>query len=223
MSDPARSPSPSRPTKRGRPAAAGAGGKREHLDGKRSRDQEVLDTAVRLFSEKGYAATSIQDLADDLGMLKGSLYYYIDTKETLLRRIFEDSHAACTEIAERYRTRSGPPLERLRRFLEEYALWYASNLPRASLYVREWRYASDDLNAFMAKQRKYYDTVLGDFIKQAQEAGDVRADLDVKLVTYYVLSAVSSLPDWFNPRGNRSAQNVAAEYARMSVALITAS
>jgi AcrR family transcriptional regulator len=197
--------------------------RRSPLDGNRSRDQEVLETAIRLFSEKGYASTSVQDLADELGMLKGSLYYYIDTKETLLRRIFEDSHAACSEIAERHRASEGAPLDRLEAFLVEYALWYVTHLQRASLFAREWRYASDDLKAFMSKQRKYYDTVVSEFVKAAQDNGDVRKDLDVRLATYFVMSAVSSLPDWFNPRGQQSAQKVAAEYARMSIALITSS
>lgn len=219
-----RKTSGSAPAKRGRPPGSGMkDARRSPLDGNRSRDQEVLETAIRLFSEKGYASTSVQDLADELGMLKGSLYYYIDTKETLLRRIFEDSHAACSEIAERHRASEGAPLDRLEAFLVEYALWYVENLQRASLFAREWRYASDDLKAFMSKQRKYYDTVVSEFVKAAQDNGDVRKDLDVRLATYFVMSAVSSLPDWFNPRGQQSAQNVAAEYARMSLALITSS
>jgi AcrR family transcriptional regulator len=209
------------PAKRGRPTGSGkSNGDRSPLDGKRTRDQEVLAAAVRLFSEKGYASTSVQDLADELGMLKGSLYYYIDTKETLLKRIFEASHDEVSEIAERYRAGDSAPLERLGSFLEEYALWYATNLQRASLFAREWRYASDDLRKLMTKQRKYYDEVLRDFIVTAQEAGEVRKDLDVKLATYFVMSAVSSLPDWFNPRGQQSAKHVAAEYARMAVALL---
>jgi AcrR family transcriptional regulator len=207
------------PAKRGRPAGSGKDD-RAPLDGKRSRDQEVVEAAVKLFSEKGYASTSVQDLADELGMLKGSLYYYIDTKETLLKRIFENSHDEVSEIAERHRSQDGPALERLRAFLEEYALWYATHLQRASLFAREWRYASDELRALMGRQRKYYDTVLRDFIVAAQEAGEIDTDLDVRLATYFVMSAVSSLPDWFNPRGPQSARHVAAEYARMSVALL---
>ena len=66
--------------RRGRPPAGGKGrGKKKTLDGARSRDHEVVEAAVLLFFEKGYAATSIQDVADELGMLKGSLYYYIET------------------------------------------------------------------------------------------------------------------------------------------------
>jgi AcrR family transcriptional regulator len=46
----------------------------------RRRRQEVLDAATQLFHERGYAASSIQDLADELGILKGSIYYYIKSE-----------------------------------------------------------------------------------------------------------------------------------------------
>src|SRR5699024_4782023 len=73
------------------------------LDGKRSRDKEVVEAAVKLFHEQGYASTSVQDIAESLGMLKGSLYYYIDTKETLLKRIFETSHEHMLSETEQHR------------------------------------------------------------------------------------------------------------------------
>ena len=55
------------------------------LNGNRARDREVIEAAVKIFWEKGYANASVQDVADALGMLKGSLYYYIDSKERLAR------------------------------------------------------------------------------------------------------------------------------------------
>lgn len=209
------------PAKRGRPAkSASENGARAPLDGRRSRDKEVLETAVRLFSEKGYASTSVQDVADALGMLKGSLYYYIDTKETLLRKIFETSHAEVQEIAERHRKEEGPHVERLAAFLKEYALWYLTNLQRASLFAREWRHASADLRAVMSEQRSYYDDVLREFIAQLKEQDQVNPGLDPTLATYFVMSAVSSLPDWFSPRGKQSGAEVAEQYSRMALTVL---
>lgn len=193
---------------------------RSPLDGARTRDREVIETAIRLFSEKGYASTSVQDLADAMGMLKGSLYYYIDTKETLLRKIFEDSHDEVREIAERHRASEELPVDRLSGFLEEYALWYLTHLARASLFSREWRHASDDLRALMAKQRKYYDDVLHALLNDAVDSGEISSQVDPKLATYYVMSAISSLPDWFSPSGPRSAADVAHDYARMSLRML---
>jgi AcrR family transcriptional regulator len=207
--------------KRGRPRSVKFDGDAGvPLDGRRSRDAEVLDTAIRLFWEKGYASTSVQDLADALGMLKGSLYYYIDTKETLLRKIFENSHAEVQEIAERHRESEGPALDRLSAFLEEYALWYLTHLQRASLFAHEWRHASEDLRPLMTSQRKYYDGVLREFIDTAIDEGDVADTFDPRLTTFFIMSAISSLPDWYSPKGKQKPRDVAAQYARMAVKLL---
>src|SRR5947207_409360 len=58
----------------------------------RRRQQEILEAAARVFHEKGYESTSIQDIADEVGILKGSLYYYIRSKEDLLYEIIRDIH-----------------------------------------------------------------------------------------------------------------------------------
>ena len=57
---------------------------------RRNRSQDVLEAAVRVFHKKGYASSSIQDIADEVGVLKGSLYHYIDSKEDLLISIFDN-------------------------------------------------------------------------------------------------------------------------------------
>ncbi|GAA4663070.1 TetR/AcrR family transcriptional regulator [Gordonia humi] len=206
--------------KRGRPPAAGKS--KKDLDGGKSRDREVVAAAVRLFYSKGYAATSIQDIADELGLLKGSVYYYIDTKETLLRRIFETSHEQVREIAEKYQApEDGSALERFRGFLREYALWYLRNIPRASLFAREWRHASDELRAVMLEQRKYYDHALRALILAVGDERRLEVADDASMISNFIMSAVSSLPDWFHPDGSRSAEDVATHYVDYATRVLT--
>src|SRR3954471_18714428 len=93
----------------------------EAPDGRRSRaprrrQQEILEAAARVFHEKGYESTSIQDIADAVGILKGSLYYYIDSKEDLLYEILEGIHAEALESV-RKATAEGDPLQRIRAFV----------------------------------------------------------------------------------------------------------
>ena len=56
--------------------------------------QEVVDAAAKVFAEKGYRAATLRDIAAELGMLKGSLYYYIETKEDLLYELLRRVHEA---------------------------------------------------------------------------------------------------------------------------------
>ncbi|MCW2795694.1 TetR/AcrR family transcriptional regulator [Nocardioides sp.] len=200
-----------------RPMTAGA---TKTLDGAKSRDHEVMNAAIQLFWDKGYAATSVQDVADAVGMLKGSLYYYIDGKEDLLKRIFQDSHAEVSTIAERVRTSDAKAIDRLTLFLEEYALWYVTHVKRASLYAREWRHAGPALRSVLIEQRQYYDQVLQGMITDAQQDGDLDPDLDARMATFYIMSAISSLPDWYRPGKAKQAESVAHAYAELSLRLL---
>jgi AcrR family transcriptional regulator len=190
------------------------------LAGAKSRDREVMQVAIELFWEKGYAATSVQDVADGLGMLKGSLYYYMNGKEDLLKRIFQDSHAEVSALAEASRALDRPPIERLEVFLQDYALWYLTNVKRASLYAREWRHAGPELRTVLVEQRQYYDKVLAEMITGAQSDGDLDRTVDPKLATFYIMSAISSLPDWYHPGGAKKAEAVAASYKDLSLRLL---
>ena len=62
------------------------------------RDQEVLSAAARVFHARGYADASVQHVADELGILKGSLYHYISSKEELLYRLLDETHEEVSRI-----------------------------------------------------------------------------------------------------------------------------
>lgn len=194
---------------------------RKNLDGGRARDREVIDVAIRIFWEKGYSGTSVQDVADALGMHKGSLYYYIDTKETLLERIFMDSHAETRGIVDEVLAIDGTALERLHAFVERLAGWYLANIRRASLYAREWRHAGPELRTLMLEQRTYYDEVLHRLLLDAAEAGELSLGPGgERIAANYVMSAISALPDWFRPSGSRSPGAVARAYADLTLSLL---
>jgi AcrR family transcriptional regulator len=196
---------------------------RKNLDGARARDREVIEVATRIFWEKGYSGTSVQDVADALGMLKGSLYYYIDSKETLLDRIFMDSHEEVRALVTEVLALDLPPLERLHTFVERLALWYLANVRRASLYAREWRHAGDRLRGLMLEQRKYYDEVLLGLVRDVVEAGLVAAPPGgERIAANFVMSAISSLPDWFRASGPQPAAVVARTYADLTINLLRA-
>jgi TetR/AcrR family transcriptional regulator, cholesterol catabolism regulator len=197
-------------------------GRRTYVQRKaRTRDSEVLEKAIGVFYRKGFAATSIQDLADELGMLKSSLYYYITSKDALLRRIFEDSHAGAMEVVERVEAMDAPPLERIHAYLQQYAEWFLENSERASLYAREWRYLTGEFYDEVAAQRSYYDDVLIRLIDEAKEAGAIPPGLPTRYAGYFVLGSVSSLTDWYRPSGSDDPHTIATVWADMGMRLLT--
>jgi AcrR family transcriptional regulator len=186
------------------------------LNGARARDREVIEAAVRIFWEKGYANTSVQDVADALGMLKGSLYYYIDSKERLLEKIFDDSHAELSKIAAGATSGDGPAAERTARFLYDYALWTLTHLERAGLYAREWRYASDILKTSLAEQQRFYDRTLRELLLAGQQEGSIAPDVDPRAASLFIWAAFTGLPDWYRPASKAEARKVAATYVELA-------
>jgi len=186
------------------------------LDGGRARDREVIEAAVEIFWEKGYANTSVQDVADRLGMLKGSLYYYINAKESLLVKIFDDSHSEIKSITDAALASDGTSLDRLTRFLFNYASWTLTHIKRAGLYSREWRYASEDLRASLIEHSRYYNRSLRTLILACQEEGSIPPEVDARLAPNFIWAAFTALPDWFNPARDTEA-SVAERYVGMAL------
>lgn len=186
------------------------------LNGARARDREVIEAAVKIFWEKGYANTSVQDVADALGMLKGSLYYYIDSKERLLEKIFDDSHAELSAIAEAATSGEGPAESRTARFLYDYALWTLTHLERAGLYAREWRYASEVLKTSLAEQQRFYDRTLRGLLVAGQKEGSLSAEVDPRAASLFIWAAFTGLPDWYRPASKAEARKVAATYVELA-------
>lgn len=187
------------------------------LNGERARDREVMDTAVQIFWEKGYANTSVQDVADALGMLKGSLYYYIDSKESLLNRIFDYSHAEISKLTEAATASDEPAIQRLSRFLYDYAMWTLNHLERAGLYSREWRFASPELRITLSEHQGYYGRHLRELIEAGQAEGALDASVDSRHATLFIWAAFTGLPDWFRPAGRQNAAEVAESYVQLAL------
>jgi AcrR family transcriptional regulator len=187
---------------------------------RRNRGQDVIEAAIRVFHKKGYASASIQDVAAEVGVLKGSLYHYIDSKEDLLARIFEDSAGHFEAMMAEAAALDAPPVERLRSFARECSLWYLRNIERVGIYVNEWEHLSGKRRKEVVRIRMDYEQKLAGMIGDVKEAGEAAPDLDVNYATYFIFGALNGLPDWYRRRGPDSAERIADGYARMIVATV---
>jgi 3-oxoacyl-[acyl-carrier protein] reductase len=111
----------------------------------RKRDAEVIAAATKVFYERGYSAATVQDVADELGILKGSVYHYIKTKEDLLFRLLEEVHEDVAEILEQVVAEEGPdPLQRLGRYVAKQVEYNLENLARISVYYHDFDRLGDE-------------------------------------------------------------------------------
>jgi AcrR family transcriptional regulator len=187
----------------------------------RKRESEVIDAAIKVFFRRGYAAASIQDVADEVGVLKGSLYYYIDSKEDLLSRIFDESHRQATEIIEEVSALDVAPLERVRLFVERYVAWYLKNFERTTLYFNEWRHLTGERRKRVVDQRRAYDQFIRDLVVAAQQRGEVAPEVSPKYASFLIHGAANSVSNWYRRGGGDPPETIAAVYGGMLTGMLT--
>jgi AcrR family transcriptional regulator len=179
-----------------------AGGKR--------RAQEIFEAATDIFHRRGYADTSVEDIADAVGILKGSLYHYIDTKEDLLFTILHGVHEDVDKMLKAAIEREDlAPLERLLAYVREQVAYNARNVKRIAVYYHDQNQLGPErLQHIKGRRRAHERYVLG-LIKEAQESGDIAKDLDPALLAAQVFGSVVWLYTWYRPGGSVSADTIA--------------
>ena len=160
--------------------------------------------AARLFAEKGYHGTSVGDLAEALGLQKGSLYTHIDSKAELLWEVAREGaeafHAALDGIPE-----DGPVLDRIQAAMRAHLRVVAEQLDIATVFVREWRYLEGErLEQFVAERRRYEERVRALF-REGREHGQLRTDLDDAMAALLSLSAANWAYTWLRPGSDTDA------------------
>jgi len=163
-----------------------------------ARAQQIMDVAEKLFHEQGYAATSMDDIARETGLLKGSLYYYISSKEDLLYWIVQDvhevSHAQLEEVRQR---RDLSAFERILYFVEQQVIYNAHNVTRVAVYHHEWHRLEGDRLEEVRKRRAEYNASLRALIDEAKRAGELPSDLDSRLAVSSVLAVICWPYTWY--------------------------
>jgi AcrR family transcriptional regulator len=163
-----------------------------------TRRVELTRAAARLFAQKGYHGTSVGDLAEALGMQKGSLYSHIDSKADLLWEVAREGaeafHAALDALPD-----DGPVLERISAALRAHLRVVAEQLDIATVFVREWRYLEGERREqFVAERRRYEERVRALF-REGREVGELRTDLDDATAALLALSAANWAYTWLRP------------------------
>lgn len=177
------------------------------------RHAEMLTAAARLFSERGYHGTSMQDLADALGLQRGSLYAHIGSKEELLYDVVHEG-------AERFliRGRAAAALQagarvKLRAFLVGHAETVAEHQNAATVFLTEWEYLAPELRHEVETARDEYEGIVRSIIEEGIASGQLRPDTDVRFAATLVLSAGNWMYTWYRPGGELGPKEIGQRLA----------
>ena len=163
-----------------------------------ARRSELTREAAKLFAQKGYHGTSIGDIAEALGVQKGSLYSHIASKEDLLWETLQDGaaafHAALDGIPDDL-----PPVDKIRAALRGHLRVVAEQLDVATVFVQEWRYLEGARRDEFVAERRRYEERIRDLLREGRDLGDLRADLDEGASVLLLLSAANWAYTWLQP------------------------
>jgi AcrR family transcriptional regulator len=189
----------------------------------RRRRAEVLDAATRVFHEKGYDATSIQDIADEVGILKGSIYYYISSKEDVLFELLKEVHEQALKAVQEAIKADGDALVRIRAFASTLAQFNAEHPQRMGIFLHDFRSLSEPRREEIVRERDRYDRILRRLISQGQEQGVVCSDVDPKLATLAIMGMINTISQWYRPSGRLKSGYIGSVYADLAVRALACS
>ena len=163
-----------------------------------TRRAQLTREAAKLFAERGFHGTSMGDLADALGVQKGSLYSLTGSKQELLLEAMRSGarafHAALDEVPER-----GPAVDRVRAALRGHLRVVSEQLDVATVFTREWRYLEDAYRDEIVAERRRYEARWRALFEEGVAAGGFRTDLDAGAATLLVLSSANWAYTWLEP------------------------
>jgi AcrR family transcriptional regulator len=182
-----------------------------------NREEAIHAAARRIFREKGYHGSSMQDIAEAVGLFKGSLYHYIRSKEELLARLFEGALEVTLAELGTIAAGKGSARERMRAMVRAYALAIVRNLDAVGVYLREWRALPPADVARVRERRRSIRRLFQRVVEEGMRGGEFGRG-DAKLATLAILGMCNWLYDWYRPRGAKSPSAIADELARRALA-----
>ncbi len=194
------------------PAATETTGRRSR--GRPGHNREtVLRRAIDLFNRQGYDATSIGDLAGDLGVTKSAIYHHFDSKEALLASALDEAlegiGRAVDEAARA--NRDGSAYDRLRATVAAAVRILVEHQPAVTLLLRVR--GNSEVEKSALKRRRRIDEQLASLVRQAAREGDLRSDVDPDLISRLTFGMVNSLVDWYRADGSISNDVLASSIA----------
>ncbi len=182
-----------------------------------SKEQEIIAVAARLFKEKGYRATTLEDIAAAVGMLKGSLYYYIRSKEELLYLVVRDPIRQAYQKLEEIVTSEAPVTAKIAQAIENHLTLFHQHYPHIAVYLHDFHHLMQKLQKNEIETPKHYQRLWIVLLEQGVESGELRHDLDVKVAGYAILGMCNWVYRWYNPHGTLSAEEIAQTFTALAL------
>lgn len=182
-----------------------------------SRSAEILREAAKLFADKGFAGTSIQDIASAVGLSKASLYYFFADKQEIHSAVVELSVGRLNELVRERLAGCDSAPARVEAFARAHAQHIAENAPLYFAAAFGYNQLTDpQVKMRVLRMRDGYEETLRGIIRDGIDAGEFR-ELDVRLAARAIISCLNWMARWWRPNGPDSAEKIASDYVQLII------
>jgi AcrR family transcriptional regulator len=190
-----------------------------------TRRQAIEDVASDLFRERGYAATSIRDIARALSVQGASLYAHVTSKEDVLWAIVDRAASrfeAAADLAEQEAEarRPGDPAEAIAALVRAHVEVLTADVDEAGVFVHEWRALGPERRAVILERRDAYEQRFRRRIREGIAVG-LFAMTDPAIASAAILSAVNGVATWYDPGGRLPADRIADHLVDLAMRMLS--
>ncbi len=181
--------------------------------------QSILEAAARIFRRDGYAAARLSDIAGEIGMKAGSLYYHFGSREALVEAVMDEgtrrTHARMIERLTALPDGAGH-VDRLRTAIETHLVMVIAQEDIASATIKLIFQVPAALRDAVLADQRAYGALWRSLLEDAREAGAIRGDVDLSVVRMALMGALNWAADWYRP-GRMSPEAIARDISSMII------
>jgi AcrR family transcriptional regulator len=181
--------------------------------------ERILEEAVKLFYERGFSGTTLDDIAGKLGVTKPFIYTHFRSKVELLEAICRPTIEMSLEAIARAAQQTGTPSERLFDGIVDFSKVVLQRQANIAVYFREEKHLSEAGLAEINTLRKRFDRVLSELLEEGIRAGEFKI-VDVRLAALAIGGMVSWAYTWYQPQGRLPIDEVGTKLAHFALQMV---
>lgn len=180
------------------------------------RREQLLAIAGHLIASRGYSATTVRDIADEAGILSGSLYHHFSSKDAILEEILRSFMGGLRQRSEEIAAAGGGPLQVFDELVRTAFLTIETQPDAVGLYQNEASFLAKLPGfEFVAEEGARIESIWLGVIQEGQREGVFRADLDSAMTYRFIRDGVWSTVRWFRPGGRHSAESAGRHFLKL--------
>ncbi len=180
--------------------------------------QRLLSEATRLFAERGFEGTSVQEIVTAAGVTKGAMYHYFDSKDDLLHEIYGRLLRMQMERLTTFAEGDEPLPERLHAAAVDVVVTTVENLDDSKIFLRSMHQLAPDTRKKVRAERRRYHERFRDLVTEGQTSGVFRDDIPAEMVVDFFFGSVHHLGTWYHPDGPLNGSQVGHHFADLLLA-----